>query len=110
MNMQKTKLVYPNIESSGSVQSSPLSFQQERVLYLNKLSANGPLWNRVSCKRLMGRLDEKLLEQAVADLVERHAALRTRIDLINGEPRQSKHDRLKGAFSYIDLSAAAESL
>jgi len=110
MNMQKTKLVYPNIESSGSVQSSPLSFQQERVLYLNKLSANGPLWNRVSCKRLIGKLDEKLLEQAVADLVERHAALRTRIDLINGEPRQSRHERLKGAFSYIDLSAAAESL
>ena len=108
--MQKTKLVYSNIEPNGSTQFSSLSFQQERVLYLNKLSANGPLWNRISCKRLVGELDEKLLRQAVAELVERHSALRTRIDLIDGEPRQSRHDTLKGAFSYIDLSAAAESV
>ena len=107
--MQKTKLVYSDIESNGSMQSSPLSFQQERVLYLNKLSANGPLWNRISCKRLLGELDEELLRQAVADLVERHSALKTRIDLIDSEPRQSKHDMLRGGFNYIDLSEAAES-
>jgi amino acid adenylation domain-containing protein len=100
--MQKNMTRYPDIERSGA-QYSPLSFQQERVLYLNKLSADGPLWNRISCKRLLGNLDLQILKKAVYALIDRHSALRTRISLVDGVPLQSRHEALDGAFEYIDL-------
>jgi amino acid adenylation domain-containing protein len=106
--MQKSRVRYPDIEHYPETRSA-LSFQQERVLYLNQLSAEGNLWNRISCKRLLGNLDVHLLEQAVAALIERHAALRTRIGLVDGVPFQSQHLKVKGAFQYLDLSSQVES-
>jgi amino acid adenylation domain-containing protein len=103
--MLKIKAVYPDIEADSSEQSSPLAFQQERVLYLNKLAAESPLWNRISCKRLLGEIDVQAMKKAVIRLTERHSVLRTRISLADGEPRQSKHEVLIGAFRYLDLSA-----
>ncbi|MEY9633423.1 amino acid adenylation domain-containing protein [Bradyrhizobium japonicum] len=95
------------IEPCGEVQLYPLSFQQERVLYLNKLSSDGPLWNRISCKRLVGRLDIAALKRAIDALVERHAVLRTRIALIAGTPFQSKHDTPDGTFELVEMPAQA---
>ena len=95
---------YPEIEAGDNTQFAPLSFQQERVLYLHKLSAEGPLWNRISCKRLLGNLDVRRLRKAVDALVERQSVLRTRIRLVEGAARQSKHIVLYGAFKHIDLS------
>lgn len=102
--MHKNKTSYPDIEPERNMQYSPLSFQQERVLYLNKLSAEGPLWNRISCKRLLGNMDVQLLKVALDALIDRHSVLRTKISLVDGEPRQSTHPTLEGAFEYIDLS------
>lgn len=102
--MQANKSGYPEIESNGNLQFYPLSFQQERVLYLNKLSADGPLWNRISCKRLIGSLDVEALKKAVDALVQRHSALRTKITSSGGTPRQSKHETVDGAFEYADIS------
>jgi len=99
------KAKYFDIESGGDTHSSPLSFQQERVLYLDKLSAKGALWNRISCKRLLGNIDVQTLKTAVDALIERHSALRTKISIVDGDPCQSKHKVLEGAFEYIDLSA-----
>lgn len=107
--MQKNKIRYPDIERNSDMQYSPLSFQQERVLYLNKLSADGPLWNRISCKRLLGNMDVQFLKRAVDALIERHSVLRTKIGLIDGVPVQSMHETLDGAFEYIDLSVYVDS-
>ncbi len=107
--MQTIKTRYLDIERNSDTQYSPLSFQQERVLYLNKLSADGPLWNRISCKRLLGNVDVQRIQKAVDSLIERHSALRTRISLTDGVPSQSKHETLDGVFEYIDLSAFADS-
>ena len=102
---QKSKGRYPEIEAGDNTQYAPLSFQQERVLYLHKLSAEGPLWNRISCKRLLGNVDLRRLRKAVDALVERHSALRTRIRLVDGVPRQTRHVSLYDAFEHVDLSA-----
>lgn len=104
--MQETKPEYPEITSYGDAKLYPLSFQQERVLYLNKLSADGPLWNRISCKRLVGKLDVRTLRDSVAALIERHSALRTRISVAGGTPLQSWHETLDGAFELVDVSGA----
>jgi amino acid adenylation domain-containing protein len=102
--MQSMKTIYPEIQPCRD-EYYPLSFQQERVLYLNKLSAEGPLWNRISCKRLRGNIDRELLRRAIDALIERHSVLRTRIALIEGKPLQSKHGRLRQAFEFCDFSA-----
>ena len=67
----------------------PLSFQQERVLYLDELARGLPLWNRVSCHRLLGLLDVDLIREAVSDLVRRHSVLATRIRIHQGRPTQA---------------------
>jgi hypothetical protein len=103
--MLKIKAVYPDIEADSSEPTSPLAFQQERVLYLSKLAAESPLWNRISCKRLLGEIDVQAMKTAVIRLTERHSVLRTKISLVGGEPRQSRHEVLVGAFRYLDLSA-----
>ncbi|MGC2780939.1 MAG: condensation domain-containing protein, partial [Bradyrhizobium sp.] len=102
--MPKNEAAYPRIEPCGDSRYYPLSFQQERVLYLNKLSSEGPLWNRISCKRLLGNIDVAILKEAVDALIERHSVLRTRIALIAGRPFQSKHGAFDGAFECIDMS------
>jgi amino acid adenylation domain-containing protein len=103
--MRKNKADSPDIEPDRDSRYSPLSFQQERVLYLNKLSAEGPLWNRISCKRLLGNINPQILKGAVSALIDRHSALRTKISFVDGVPQQSKHEALDGAFEYIELSA-----
>jgi amino acid adenylation domain-containing protein len=105
-DMQRSKAGYSDIQRSSNTQYYPLSFQQERVLYLNKLSAEGPLWNRISCKRLVGKINVPLLKEAIDALIERHSALRTRIRLVEGIPLQSRHEALD-AFESIDLSTQA---
>ncbi len=102
---KKAKKRYPDIEFNANKEYSPLSFQQERVLYLHKLSAEGPLWNRISCKRLLGTVDVRRLRQAVDALITRHAVLKTRIHLVDGAPQQSQHEALDGAFEHVDLSS-----
>ena len=103
--MQETKVQYPAIEPAPGAPSSPLSFQQERLLYLSRLAADSPLWNRLSCKRLVGEVDVQAMKAAVVGLTERHSVLRTRIFLEDGEPRQATHEVLIGAFRSLDVSA-----
>ncbi|MCW9033345.1 MAG: amino acid adenylation domain-containing protein [Rhodospirillales bacterium] len=102
------KTTYPEIKPSGNKQFSPLSFQQERVLYLHKLSSEGALWNRISCKKMLGDIDIPSLKKVIEALIERHTVLKTKVSIVGGEPRQSQHERLEGAFQYIDISAQPE--
>lgn len=82
----------------------PLSFQQERVFYLNEISPQASLWNRVSCKRLSGHLDADIMKEAVEALIGRHPVLRTRISLTGGKLLQSLHESFEGAFEFLYMS------
>jgi len=82
----------------------PLTFQQERIFYLNEISPQPSLWTRAACRRLSGPLDPDVMGAAVTALVERHAVLRTRVGLVIGTLAQSRHDTVADAFEVIDLS------
>ncbi|ALK10608.1 non-ribosomal peptide synthetase [Blastochloris viridis] len=86
----------------------PLSFQQERIFFLNELSPQKSIWTRASCRRLSGPLDVRALEDAVAVLIDRHAALRTRITLVNGALFQSPFKGTEGVFEYVDRSQGGD--
>src|SRR5438105_505494 len=66
----------------------PLSFAQERLWFLQDLAPHDGLYHVVLGVRLRGHLDVGTLEHALAVVVERHEALRTRFPRCDGRPVQ----------------------
>jgi amino acid adenylation domain-containing protein len=58
---------------------APLSFQQQRIHFLNKLDPTGCHYNVVEAVRLRGTLDSTALEASIAAISVRHDMLRTTI-------------------------------
>ncbi|HEY0697236.1 MAG TPA: condensation domain-containing protein, partial [Micromonospora sp.] len=65
----------------------PLSYTQQRLWFFSRMEG-GPTYNIPLALRLRGRLDRDALRDAVADVVDRHEALRTVFPEVDGEPRQ----------------------
>jgi amino acid adenylation domain-containing protein len=55
----------------------PLSFAQQRLWFLDRLSPGSAAYNLFYALRLRGPLDARALERALAELVRRHETLRT---------------------------------
>ncbi|GHJ41634.1 non-ribosomal peptide synthetase [Streptomyces sp. TS71-3] len=64
----------------------PLSYSQEALWFLCQLQPDSPFYNMSRGYRLRGPLDRGALEEALADVVGRHAALRTRVLDRGGRP------------------------
>ncbi|ROM87481.1 non-ribosomal peptide synthetase [Pseudomonas brassicacearum] len=57
----------------------PLSFEQQRLWFLEQLSAGGGEYNVVSAVQLDGELDTRALQAALEQVAQRHEILRSRI-------------------------------
>jgi amino acid adenylation domain-containing protein len=66
----------------------PLSYAQERLWFLDRLEPGSAAYNMPAAFRLEGPLVEEALERAFAEIVRRHAVLRTRFVEIEGRPAQ----------------------
>src|SRR5262249_17253105 len=66
----------------------PLSFAQQRLWFLDQLAPNNPFYNVAGAMKLAGKLDLAALERAINEIVRRHEVLRTRFEVIEGEPVQ----------------------
>ncbi|MCA1615512.1 MAG: amino acid adenylation domain-containing protein [Acidobacteria bacterium] len=55
----------------------PLSFAQQRLLFLDQLVPGSPFYNVHAAVRLKGELDRPLLERCFQQIVRRHESLRT---------------------------------
>ncbi|USJ00461.1 amino acid adenylation domain-containing protein [Xanthomonas prunicola] len=88
----------------------PLSFAQQRLWFLAQLDPRADLaYLMTNGLRLHGRLDRQALRHALDRLVARHATLRTRIALHQGEPVQLIDDDSVGfRLDEHDLSTAAD--
>ncbi|MGK9236960.1 AMP-binding protein, partial [Inquilinus limosus] len=86
--------------------SAPLSFQQQRLWFLQHYDPESAAYNSVRALRLRGRLDVPALEAAFRRLVERHAVLRTRFEGGEGEPRQMVLPEVDAAIEHAVLPAA----
>ncbi|WP_433524686.1 non-ribosomal peptide synthase/polyketide synthase [Nocardia pseudovaccinii] len=66
----------------------PLSYAQQRMWFLNQFDAASVSNNLTAAVRLVGVLDLGALTDAVADVIGRHEALRTRYPAVDGVPQQ----------------------
>jgi amino acid adenylation domain-containing protein len=82
----------------------PLSFAQQRLWFLQQLEPESPFYNVPVAVRLSGRLDASALAGALAQVVRRHATLRTRFLAVEGRPVQEIADRAAPDLPVLDLS------
>jgi len=86
---------------------APLSFAQERLWFLARLAPESAAYNIPVPVRLSGRLAPSVLAAALAEIVRRHEALRTRFaaDPASGRPYQVVGPPAPFALPVIDLGA-----
>jgi amino acid adenylation domain-containing protein len=80
------------------------SFAQEQFWLVDQLNPGTPAYNFSWPMRLEGRLDTEALGKAVAALVSRHEALRTRFTATDGQPMQIVEKAGAAALEVVDLS------
>lgn len=79
----------PEIIARRSEQSTaPLSFAQQRLWFLNQLEPGSAAYNLPRAIHLTGLLNTAALEQSFKEIVQRHEALRTTFETVDGQPIQ----------------------
>ncbi|WP_315792608.1 non-ribosomal peptide synthetase [Bradyrhizobium sp. SZCCHNRI1002] len=81
-----------------------MSYAQERLWFLDQLGLVGSAYNMPFALRLDGELDAAALEQSLAEVVRRHEALRTHIELVDGQGVQVIDAAASFRLELLDLS------
>ncbi|RRV07249.1 amino acid adenylation domain-containing protein [Pseudomonas sp. v388] len=84
----------------------PLSYAQQRMLFLWQLEPGNVAYNVPLAVRLDGPLDRRALAQALDDLVQRHETLRTRFVSVDGEFHQEILSEAAVTLDVIRVEAA----
>ncbi len=66
----------------------PLSFAQQRLWFLDRLTPGTPFYNIPSAWQIEGKLDLPALQLALSEIVRRHETLRTCFPAPDGQPQQ----------------------
>ncbi|MBV4487253.1 amino acid adenylation domain-containing protein [Pseudomonas sp. SWRI153] len=85
----------------------PLSFAQQRLLFLWQLEPHSAAYNMAAGLRLKGRLDESALSRSFDHLLARHEVLRTVFQTDGDQPHQVILDQQSIALERFDLTGIA---
>ncbi len=83
----------------------PVTFAQQRLLFLNQLDPNSTSYNVPWSIRMTGKLNSEALERSLNEIVSRHEILRTTFDVIEGQPVQILSASLSVPLFQVDLSS-----
>ena len=89
---------------------APLSFAQQRLWVLDRLTPGNPFYNLGGAVRLSGPLDRGALHASVREIGRRHDTLRTRFAEIGGEAVQIVEPDLVLRTAEIDLAGLGQTL
>ena len=104
---KQTKAV-PPIERFSRNAPLPLSFNQQRLLFLDRLQPGNPAYNIPIAVRFRGALQAIALEQSLNEIIRRHEILRTTFTTLNGRPVQVIAPELSLKLPLVDLQALPE--
>lgn len=96
-------VVYTPIETTPHDEPLPLSFAQQRLWFLDQMEPGNAFYNISAVVRMSGQLSVQALEQSFGEIVNRHEVLRTRFDVIGGQPVQIVTPALSWSLPVIDL-------
>jgi amino acid adenylation domain-containing protein len=88
---------------------TPLSFAQQRLWFLHQLAPANPFYNVSAAIRLTGTLNQAALARSFQEIVQRHAALRTRFTSVEGQPVQMVEPQIKLEMPVVDLHGVGSS-
>jgi amino acid adenylation domain-containing protein len=97
----KPALTVPRAPREGPLRCS---FAQEQFWLVDRLTPGSSAYNFSWPMRLKGRLDTDALGRAVAAIVSRHEALRTRFTATDGQPMQIVEKTGAAALELVDLA------
>ncbi|MDZ8084002.1 MAG: amino acid adenylation domain-containing protein [Nostoc sp. DedQUE12b] len=80
----------------------PLSYAQQRLWFLDQLEPNSAIYNISLALRLVGTLNQTVLEQSLHEIIARHEALHTNFVIVDGQPTQIIHTETAWRMSVID--------
>ncbi|AHC83970.1 fusaricidin synthetase [Pseudomonas monteilii SB3101] len=98
----------PIVPARQGLARIPLSYAQQRLLFLWQLEPDSPAYNVPMAVRLKGALDQAVLQQALDALVQRHESLRTRFASEEGEFYQEILEHCPLALELLMLDGAAD--
>ena len=102
----------PVVRTSRDIEL-PLSFAQQRLWFIDRLTPESPLYNMPMAVRLDGALNLDALERTLREIVRRHEVLRTNFVTVEGKPVQVIRPEAHAdeiCLPLVDLSCAARSL
>ena len=86
----------------------PLSYGQQRLWFLERLSADNSPYKIIETLRLRGPLNVAVLEDCINEIVKRHESLRTTFPMVNGKPVQAIAPILTLTIPVINLGGVGE--
>ncbi|HYX15543.1 MAG TPA: amino acid adenylation domain-containing protein [Nostoc sp.] len=93
-----------NIERIVRSLELPLSFAQQRLWFLSQLEPNSSFYNISAAVRLEGQLNVELLQQSFNEIINRHEALRTNFQTIEGQAIAVIHEVMSLILPVLDIS------
>ena len=98
------------IEKAEEREYYPVSAAQKRMFLLDRMERESTAYNLTQVLKIEGRLDRERIVSAIERLIERHEALRTSFDMIDGEPMQKIHANVEFKLEYESVAGGEEML
>lgn len=95
------------VRGAPSVGAVPLSYAQQRLWFVEQL-APGAAYNIPAAVRIRGPFNVATLERSLAEVIRRHASLRTRFAIVEGEARQVIDQQVKIEMPIVELEGFPE--
>ena len=97
----------PPIPAGLRMDPCPLSFAQQRLWFFEQLHPGSAVYHLSTVLPFEGPLDRQALEDSLADLLDRHEALRTTFTAVDGVPVQLIAPSLRIDLPLVDVSQPA---
>jgi amino acid adenylation domain-containing protein/FkbM family methyltransferase len=97
------------IERRKASGPAPLSFAQEQLWFLNRLSPGSPVYNMNDVVDFQGDYNAGAMRKALQELIRRHEILRTEFSHSGGQPQQVILPEMDLPVAELDLASLPES-